>query len=61
MWQFLLGLFIGSFVGFLVCAVGITASRADRIAEHDYETKIKKKEETHDDGKPVSEVGFEDF
>ena len=58
---FLLGLFIGSFVGFLVCAVGIAASRADRMAEHDYETKIKKKEENHDDGQPVSEVGFKDF
>jgi len=61
MWQFLLGLFIGSFVDVMAYAIVTVAGRAERYAEHDFETKINKKEETHDDGQPVSEVGFEDF
>ena len=61
MWQFLLGLFVGSFVAVTAYAIVTVANKAERYAEYDFKTKINKKEETHDDGQPVSEVGFEDF
>ena len=48
---FLLGMFVGTFGGFILCALAVTANRDDRRRERDYEEFIKYQEDLKDDGK----------